>query len=128
VAQVGRRAVGASREMAKRSGKRLSSRWRGATVIELKEAPDGAAIDSDRSAIDATTAFVGKEHGTHKELADGGAPIFGIGACKDLRRRNSGIRKADIRTREANFDVGQEAGELRRDGAAESLAGGRNSG
>jgi hypothetical protein len=29
--------------MAKRSGKRLSSRWRGAMVIELKEAPDGAA-------------------------------------------------------------------------------------
>src|ERR1700674_2213297 len=43
--------------MAKRSGKRLSSRWREAMVIELEKAPDGAAIDSDGSAVDVTGAL-----------------------------------------------------------------------
>ena len=61
-AQAGRWASGANFEMAKRLGKRLSSRRRGAMFIELEEAPDR------------------------------GTPIFGHGVGKDLRRGTCGIR------------------------------------
>ena len=47
IAHSGMEAVGASRDMAQRSGNNVSSKRRGVIAISLEQAPDKAAVHGD---------------------------------------------------------------------------------